>query len=97
MAEVYGTKAMGAIYTTISISVAIGAYVMGHVLAGDVYDAHSSSTRNADGTVVSSCEGRKCFGLSYTVGAVTCAVAFLLMCQVGRNSRPRYARWRDFE
>jgi len=94
--ELYGTGHMGAIYTSMSISLAIGSYVFASKISGAVYDehaesAHGSASGSAGGASAPTCVGTDCFGLTYIVCFVGCFVVAAGMMVVGLQSRKRYA------
>ena len=74
-------------------SLALGSYVLASKLAGAVYDGHATDDGVAGSDPDSqplTCTGRACFGLTYTVSAILCAISAVLMAWVGCRSAKRY-------
>lgn len=101
ISEMYGTDHMGSIYTTMSISLAIGSYVFASKIAGGIYDSHAVSTSSESGSRGSgdggggeanalTCTGHECFGMTYVISATVCGLACVAMMWVGAKSRNRY-------
>ena len=71
-------------------SLALGSYVLASKLAGAVYDGHATDSGMAGSDSDSqplTCTGRACFGLTYMISAVLCAIAAVLMARCDTDHR----------
>ena len=88
LSEVFGLRHMGAIYTTLSISLALGSFVLATALVGTIYDVHNDAP-TAHGKQ-GDCTKLSCFHNTYLVCAGLCAISCLGIWQLARRTARRY-------
>jgi MFS family permease len=88
LSEVFGLGHMGAVYTTLSITLALGSYVLATVLVGAVYDAHNDAP--TVGGKQGDCTALACFHSTYLVCAGLCLASSLGVWQLARCTARKY-------
>jgi len=85
--EIYGNKHFGAIYTTLSLSLAIGSYLVAKLLAGDLYDDQHGGTTPGSTT----CHGIQCYRRTELICAALCAFGAACLFLLSHRSKARYS------
>mmetsp|Transcript_28067 Transcript_28067/g.97108 ORF Transcript_28067/g.97108 Transcript_28067/m.97108 type:complete len:549 (-) Transcript_28067:76-1722(-) len=89
IADIWGTKAFGKIYSLASLAPGFGSILMAQQLAGRIYDSHY----NVPGT--KECTGHVCFQLTHILLAIFCAVGVAAALLVSARLRKHYAMLRE--